>query len=120
MDVQSPHARPPDHQTQRRIRSVHAHAEVRVLPARTAHDPAPAGETVRLGREARGCSATHALFDLRQKAMHGARGAVDHAARVQIPLREWSNLGLHRPLSTWMFEVARAVWISSADRTDNH
>jgi hypothetical protein len=79
-------ARPPDHQTRRRIRSVHASADLRVLPSRAPHDAAPVGETLRLGCEARGCGAAHALFDLRQKAMHGACGAVDGAARLQIPL----------------------------------
>jgi len=79
-------ARPSDQQTQRRIRSVHARADVRVLPSRAPHNAAPAGETLRLGCETRGCCAAHALFDLRQKAMHGACGAVDGAARLQIPL----------------------------------
>jgi hypothetical protein len=79
-------ARPPNHQTERRIWSVHPRADVRLLPSRTPHDAASAGEALRLGREARGCSAAHALFDLRQKAMHGACRAVDGAARLQIPL----------------------------------
>ena len=103
-------ARPPNHQTQRRIWSVHPRADLRLLPSRAAHDAAPAGEAVRLGREARRRCAAHALLGLRQKAMHGACGAVDGTARLQVPL------GDRGPYPTTKRRVGRRLPAATIDR----